>query len=67
MGTLGKPGTQLDVWRRCTRRFGNMAGEDNVQIEQWFGDLRFGVVTGWGVLHHWKYGQRCEDIQRYKW
>jgi len=44
-----------------------MAGEDNVQIEQWFGDLRFGVVTGWGVLHHWKYGQRCEDIQRYKW
>jgi hypothetical protein len=66
LGTLRKPSTQFDVWRRRAGRRGNMEGQDNVQVEQRLRNIRPGMVTGRNVLHHWKHGQCCEDIQCYK-
>ena len=43
-----------------------MEGQDNVQVEQWLGNIRPGLVTRRNVLHHWKHGQCCEDIQCYE-
>jgi hypothetical protein len=31
-----------------------------------FGEDAQDDVETWRVLHHWKHGQRCEDIQCYK-
>lgn len=40
-----------------------MESQAHVQVV-WFRDLRSGMVSRCGLLHHRQHGQHCKDIQR---
>lgn len=67
MGTLRKPVPARELWRRRIRRQRDLASQTHVPVSNRSGDIRYGVVPGRGVLHHWQHGQRCKDIQLLEW